>query len=275
MHTSIGSFATTGVVPLQYPARLREAVENADKSWRSLCALPVAVKKDLFDSYEFKDGNGPRADRKENLDLTLAACIAWLDDHQELDDVTRTARTFVQDAARVVEHAAPTVLQFAESVEEEFRLEGFADEVKSGTREHFFVRFIYYPGDRGAGEEIATPHADNGGFTLHLFESDPGLQAFTHDTSSEWIETPVDAGETVIFPGMQMQLRSKGMITALWHRVLSIPRTQKSGRYSAVCFVHLPKTLEYDKQTWGRLQEMEPGFNYNMPIEDFQKFFKK
>ncbi len=86
---------------------------------------------------------------------------------------------------------------------------------------------------------------------------------------------PVSESRTVIIPAMQLQLRSKGKLRALWHRVVATPETAKAGRYSAVCFVQLKNTSKYDKEKWGRLQEMEEGFNYNMSPQEFAKFFKK
>lgn len=86
---------------------------------------------------------------------------------------------------------------------------------------------------------------------------------------------PVSEGETVIIPSMQMQLRSQGEIRALCHRVIATPETSVAGRYSAVCFVQLKNTPKYDKDTHGRLQEKVPGFNYELPRDEFLKLFKK
>ena len=264
------------MVTLEYPSDLRTAVTKADGAWRALCGMPLETKERLLVGsgilYEHKDGVGVRADRKENLDVTLAGCAAWLDANQ---GGSTLARTFMEHAADTVRLVAPVVIDFAQRVESEYGLEGLAQEVEDGVRAHFFVRFIHYPGGRSPEEEIAKAHEDNGGFTLHLCESIPGLQALTHDDSHAWIETPVGGGETIIFPGMQLQLHSKGQITALCHRVLASAETSTLGRYSAVCFVHLPRTPVYDKKRWGRLQEMEEGFNYGMSHEAFQDFFTK
>lgn len=122
------------------------------------------------------------------------------------------------------------------------------------------------------GDETASAHVDQSAFTFHLYESDPGLQGLTFD-EKKWIDIPVSAGETVIFPAMQMQLRSKGEIRALCHRVIATECTAKHGRYSAVCFVQLKRTAKYDKDRCGRLQERKPGFNYDMPNAEFSKLF--
>jgi isopenicillin N synthase-like dioxygenase len=113
---------------------------------------------------------------------------------------------------------------------------------------------------------------DQSGFTLHLFESAPGLQCLTF--KNKWIDMPVSSGETAIIPSMQLQFRSLGKLKALCHRVIATRETAQSGRFSAVCFVQLKNTPKYDKEMHGRLQEKIPGFNYKMSPDDFKKFFK-
>ena len=136
----------------------------------------------------------------------------------------------------------------------------------------WFLRFIHYFGGRREDDEIATSHADKCGFTLHLMESDPGLQFL--DFQNKWNDVPVSTGETVIIPGMRLQYRSKNELKALYHRVVATPETAEAGRFSMVLFVHLCRTPEYDKKRAGRLQEFPPGFNYEMPFEEFSKLFK-
>jgi len=58
---------------------------------------------------------------------------------------------------------------------------------------------------------------------------------------------PVSESQTVIIPGMQMQLRSSGDLRALWHRVVATPKTAELGRYSAVSFIQFKDTPKYDK----------------------------
>lgn len=244
------TFKTTGRYVLVYPKLLREAVVAAIEEWKQFCALPLEEKKKTPYSnnaagvgYEFKDGSGPGGDFKENMDVTTGPFI---------------------DLIREI------TLDFARECEQEYDLQGFAEEVSRST---FFVRFIHYFGDRELGVETATAHVDQSAFTLHLYESDPGLQCLTYD-NKEWVDMPVSEGETVIIPAMQLQLRSKGELRALAHRVIATESTKKIGRFSAVCFIQLKDTPKYDKDRCGRLQEKEPGFNYDMPITEFTKMFK-
>ena len=276
MKTYISELESKGFVVLKYPKKLREAVEEAVESWKRFCALSVDVKKGLPYSngadgvgYELKDGVGNKADRKENFDVAING-LEWLQRNiQSIQD--STALDFVQRATNLVRLMKPMVLDFARQSEQAYGLEGFSSEVDK-SENAFFVRFIHYFGDRKVGEETATAHTDQSGFTLHLYESAPGLQCLTYD--GEWIDMPVSSGKTVIIPSMQMQLRSKGRLKALCHRVVATPDTALNGRYSAVCFVQLARTPKYNKAKHGRLQEKTPGFNYKLPYKEFKKLFQ-
>ncbi len=277
MNTPISELKIKGFVALAYPDSLRTAVDKTVEAWKKFCALPTEAKKGLPYSnnadgvgYELKDGVGNKADRKENFDVTIAG-QEWL--RKNIEGIQNPiALDFVQNATALVGVMKPIVLDFARQSEKAFGLEGFSDEVE-GSEDAFFVRFIHYFGDREIGDETATAHTDQSGFTLHLFESAPGLQCLPYD--GEWIDMPVSSGETVIIPSMQMQLRSKGELKALCHRVIATPETSEAGRYSAVCFVQLKNTPKYDKDSHGRLQEKASGFNYGLSHEEFSKLFKK
>jgi isopenicillin N synthase-like dioxygenase len=136
------------------------------------------------------------------------------------------------------------------------------------------MRFLHYFGERTKGDEIAIPHADKSCFTLHLYESDPGLQYL--DFGKQWREMPVSSGETAIIPGMRLQYCSQNRLKATYHRVVATAKTAKQGRFSVVLFVHMPRTAEYkeyNKEKRGRLQEFQPGFNYEMLFEEFAQLF--
>lgn len=276
MKSQAQSFQETGIYTLAYPTALREAVERAEKSWRAFLALPQEAKS-LFAysnggagfGYELKQGEGVAGDRKENFDLTVAGVDSLKGIIASTDD--RVTATFLENAVTVLELLRPSVIKFAEDVEAEFGLQGFVDEVKASDV-GYFVRFIHYFGNRQLGDETAAAHVDQSGFTFHLFESASGLQCLPYDKSG-WVDMPVSAGETVIIPAMQMQRRDP-CFRALAHRVVATKETQTDGRTSAVCFVQLQRTPRYDKDVGGRLQEKEPGFNYDMSAEEFNTMFK-
>jgi isopenicillin N synthase-like dioxygenase len=276
MNSPITDLQSKGFVAVTYPADLRRAVERAIASWRNFCALPDTAKQEFPYSnnadgvgYELKEGVGNKADHKENFDVTVGG-KDWLERNAARTG-NASASEFMENAAGLVNIMKPIILDFAHATEKAFGVTGLAAETDN-SENAFFVRFIHYFGDRMADDETATAHADQSGFTLHLFESATGLQCMTFD--KKWIDMPVSAGETVIIPAMQLQLRSHGALTALCHRVVATKETARVGRYSAVCFVQLKGTPKYDKERCGRLQEKEAGFNYGMPHAEFAKLFK-
>jgi hypothetical protein len=258
-----------------YPKELRHAVEKTVELWEAFTKLPVEVKAALpyhgsaaGVGYELKTGNGVSADRKENFDVSVGGEM-WLAANRAYIE-NKIAHNFIEHAASLVPLITPFVFDFAREVEERFGFAGFADEVHDSART-FFVRFIHYFAGSRAGEEIAGAHTDRSGFTLHLFESAGGLQFFGYD--QQWRDLSVNAGETVVIPAMQMQLRSAGRFRALCHRVVATNESERAGRLSAVCFVELSRTPVYDKEKHGRLQEQDVGFNYTMPLQEFTQLF--
>jgi isopenicillin N synthase-like dioxygenase len=273
---AISNLKTSGFVAVPYPADLRSAVNETVDLWKQFCALPVDVKRGLpyGDSsggigYQHKDGKGPKGDRKERFDATLRGTERFkVHVTHARNDV---AWKFIESTTSLIDILKPVVLDFAQQAEVAFGMEGLRDEIAYG-EDAFFVRFIHYFGDRKIGEETATAHPDQSGLTPHLYESASGLQCLTYD--GKWVDMPVSEGEMVIIPGMQMQVRSKGVLRALCHRVVATPETVDAGRYSAVCFIHFAKTPKFDGATHGRLQEKTPGFNYSMFHGEFAKLFK-
>ncbi len=268
--------ATKGHITLEYPANLRKAVEETNALWEKFCDLPEEIKSSLVYSnnsdgvgYELKNGIGKNADRKENFDITIAGEKWLIDNLGKIDDPI--ALDFLRSAISLVDIMKDTVFDFALYLEQEYGIQGFHNEVKD-SKDSFFVRFIHYFSNRIDGEEIATAHTDRSGFTFHLYESEPGLQSLSF--KGDWEDMPVSSGETVIIPSMQLQLRSKGKLNALCHRVVATKITADIGRYSAVCFVQLKNTPKFDKGIYGRQQDRVPGFNYQMSHEEFQKLFK-
>ena len=273
---SVAELERKGLARISYPVELRSGVERAVESWKSFCDQPEAVRS-LFPynsgsgmgvGYELKKTQGSSLDLKEDFHFTTGS-KKWIDQTAESIG-NETISRFVKDAEGLASLIEPLVLDFAAQVEREFGLEKFAKEVRT-SKDMWFIRFLHYFGDRKEGDEIATAHADKSGFTLHLYESDPGLQYLDFD--KKWQEMPVSSGETAIIPGMRLQYRSKNQLKATYHRVVATEKTAKQGRFSVVCFIHLKDTPQYDKQHAGRLQEFQPGFNYDMPFEEFSKLF--
>ena len=278
MKTSIENFGSQGLVSVEYPKALRQAVEESVELWKKFCDLPESVRAQFpYNSgegmrvgYELKKTQGATLDIKEDFHFTRGAKQWLIEQSKKLNDPTIVE--FVASLNRLVELMNSTVAEFAQAVERVYEMPGFTQEISENS-DQWFMRFLHYFGGAQPGEEIAKAHADKSGFTFHLYESDPGLEYL--DRKHHWQDMPVSAGETVIIPGMRGQYCAQGKLKATWHRVVATSQTAKHGRFSAVAFIHPSfQTPQYNKAGMGRLQEFEPGFNYEMPFEEFAKLFK-
>jgi hypothetical protein len=264
------------VVHVSYPGALRVGVGKAVESWKGFCGESEVIKsqfpynsdKGMGVGYELKKVQGTSLDMKEDFHFTTGSKKWILETAQSIGD--EKISRFVKDAEGLVNLIEPLVLDFAQRAEKEFNLVGFEEEVRE-SKDIWFVRFLHYFGGRKEGDEIATPHADKSGFTLHLYESDPGLQYL--DFAKQWQDMPISLGETAIIPGMRLQYRSQNRAKAIYHRVIATEKVARQGRFSVVCFIHPKNTPEYNKQKAGRLQEFPPGFNYDMSFDEFSKLF--
>lgn len=277
MTASIAELQSLGLVNVDYPQQPRDAVESAVNLWKQFCELPSEIKTKFEfiqrhadgTGYEVKEEKGARKDLKENFQVTQF-------DYNRLHTIAKdaknaTALSFIENARDLVDVIEPVVMQFAHSVEDHYAIPGMAKGVLEA-KDLWIVRYLHYFNERQPGEEIATSHIDKASFTLHLYESHGGLQYLNHQ-SREWLEMPVADGQTVIIPAMQLQLNSEGKLKALYHRVVATEETAQTGRYSMVCFVPVLGSRLYNKDSRGRLQHYEPGFNYDLPHEQFSELF--
>lgn len=277
MPTAIEQLKESGLVNVNYPADARIAVENAIISWKKFCKLNAALKQQFGfvemhtdgTGYELKEEKGSRKDLKENFQITLS----------DMDRLKRISNDlyepeaihFIDCAHELIKLIEPLVLQFAESVETKYQVQGMREEVLKAKNQWIF-RYLHYFSERPIGEEIAAAHIDKAAFTLHLYESHTGLQFLNH-RSRQWDEMPVLPGQTVVIPAMQLQLESQGVLKALYHRVVATEETTKTGRYSLVCFIPMLNARIYNKNAKGRTQNYEPGFNYDISHADFSELF--
>lgn len=277
---NIQDLATKGYVAMDYPADIRDKVVAAASLAEQFFALPSEIKDAIPYTnmsagigYECKDGSGNKGDRKENFDVTLGG-VSWLEQYVDQID-NKIVRDFITSAVELVQVVAPVITDFSDKAESYYGITGLGDKVRQST-DSIFIRFNYYPADRQIGEETGAAHLDQSGLTLHLFESHDGCQCLPVG-ENDWQPMPVSAGQTVIFPDMQLQLLSNNGLRALWHRVVATEKTIAEPRLSAVCFVRIADTLVYDKETHGRLQEKPIGFNYpggqSGDLPEFKKLF--
>lgn len=271
---SVQALNRDGFVSVEYPNPLRAAVLNAVASWKEFCKLPKEEKL-AFDfqedghgdgaGYELKEVRGTSKDLKENFHVTLFQ----YDRLAKIAD--KCSFPFLHDAKVLLDAMEPLIMHFATELEREYDLPGFVDEVLS-SKQYWILRYLHYFGDQPINTEIAAPHTDKGGFTLHLYESDEGLQHYCI-LNRRWEPMPVGERETVIIPALQLQLRSEGALKALYHRVIATHKTAQSGRFSMVCFITLDSTPKYNKKDKGNTQTHALGFNYSIEHEEFASYF--
>lgn len=264
----VQDLTTKGYVTARYPLDLRESVDAAMDSWKKFCALPNDMKQ-VFSGgdrkrdfgYMLRQRDRGNADEKELFHVSM----------RDMGELMRIAShegcapaiSFVCATDDLIAMSMPLVLEFASAVEKAYGLEDFEEDVLTNDTTWTF-RYLHYFG----GETLAHAHADRGGFTLHLAESHPGGEYFGFDRA--WHPWPVSEKQTIIFPSMNLQHRSRGALKALWHRVVPCEETREEGRYSMVAFIDFQHTHKLETK---RLQEFEPGFNYSMGNEEFGALF--
>lgn len=270
MTVATGELIRYGFVAIQYPPAVRMRANELVEKWVAFCNLSLKEKLKLANvedcEYQLKDGSGYR-DHKETLDIKLRGIDSLLKaagtvESAVASELIECARSVILDAV------SPVAARFAEKLERLYGIKGLEAEVMRGLP-IWQLRLLHYL-DTTPGKEVAVPHTDKAGITLHLHESGPGLQYL--DRNKAWHDVSFGNGQTVIFPGLQLQLRSNGVLTGLCHRVIGDERCV-GDRYSAVCFVLLADTPMYDKDRLGPSQGQEPGYNYGLPLEKLKEFF--
>lgn len=266
-----------------YPAQVRSGVLEFQRVCEAFYALAPEIKRKFpyqrFDlmsgvGYEYKDNNNQPGvspetrDFKENLHLKKKY-LGWM--HETARSINEPAVTELIDAyASFMGHLAPWVREVATAIEEQHRIPGLAQDVLAN-EDLWVLRSLHYFGDRGAGEQLASPHTDKCCFTPHLYESDSGLERLTYENA--WVPMPVGEGETAIIPGMQLQNISDNELRATWHRVTANERTASEGRFSMVCFITAANRPVIDSDRAGRMQDLGVGGTYRMPLPELRKLF--
>jgi len=258
-----------GFVSVEYPPLLRSCVDEAMESWKDFCSLPEEQKMKFSNNdrlndfgYMFRDDKGPRADKKELFHVAQCRIPAL---HTCAQDVTdERAPMFINTIDKLIIESTDLISTFSKAVEKHYGLNGFEKEVMNAQNNWTF-RYLHYFGNN----MLAHPHTDRGGLTLHLSETRGGGEYY--NLNKEWKSWPVSKESTIIFPSMGLQYRSDNKLKALWHQVL--PETQQQEeRFAMVCFIDFEQDHHYDHRA-RRLQDFDPGFNYDMPFDKFKELF--
>lgn len=268
------SLTHDGVEMVDYPTTIKQHVAEAATVWQKFLALPDSTKQRYAalslqsgTGYE-KKGSGERESRdiKENFDITRTS----LADLKAMSEHDATTAHFINTASKLFDALEQLIIAQGTNIEQSYAVEGFADEARASASSAF-VRFLHYP-PIPAGTVIGEPHVDHSGYTFHLYESTGGCERLDLITR-EWLPMPVAKHQAAMFASMQTQLYSRGKIKGLCHRILANSITAQVGRDAIVSFIPLITTPRYDRATRGRLQEMTPGFNYDLDPSVFRTYF--
>jgi len=268
----VTTLVTDGYVTIPYPQSLRVRVHEAMQSWKNFCALPIEEKRKLSGGdrvsdfgYMRREDTGPRVDDKELFHVVKNEMSRL---HTKVVTVSdQRAVRFIDAVETLRKESAPFIQEFAQAVEQEYQLNGLEEAVANSQHNWTFRYLHYFPGKRPS---LANAHADRGGFTFHLWEDHVGGEYFDFDR--EWHPWSVSETKTIIFPSMGLQYFSHCALKALWHRIVPNKITETTGRYSMVAFIDFNMSHRFDDNQY-RMQNFEPGFNYNMPFRDFKKLF--
>lgn len=266
----IDTLDTDGFVTLEYPQLLRNRVRDAMESWKNFCKISPEDKQRLSGGDRLRDfGYMRRNDQSAHADQKELFHVS----RNRVDELGAKASGFLDNRASefihmidlLLQESVPLIQTFAQEVEDRYQLSGFEKEVMNA-QDNWTYRYLHYFG----GGALAHAHVDRGGFTLHLDESDGGGEYYDFDR--QWHPWPVSEKQTIIFPSMGLQYRSGGKLKALWHRVQPTLRTTLDGRYSMVAFIDFKQSHRYNDAV-KRLQDFDPGFNYHMPLQEFNVLF--
>jgi len=273
---SLETLRTDFFATLHYPPETKAAIAQAVDAWKEFLALPDNIKK-RFGYLEDTGNSGsgyefPSLAKKDYKHVfhTKLKDRAWLYDQARF--VGRDeAKILVATSLAAIEAVRPMVEEFCRRLEREFDVGSFREDFLADVHESILRHLFYPPGARALGEEIAVPHADKGGFSLHNWESHGGVERLT--TDGRWVPFPVAEGEAVVFGSLRLQHRTKNEVKGLYHRVVATERTIQYGRLATVFFANFRNSPYYDKKRLGSTQEQPLGFNYNVSWEEFQTYF--
>ncbi len=260
----------------EHSALIQKHIRAAVSAWRRFYALDEPQKMQLAyrkDQYGFEAGyqaDASPAGQKFREDFYFACKTkGWMED-AVLGERLPIMFDFLFAADQLMWYVRRLVERAAICIEESLELPGFRDDIMAG-EDFWFLRFLHYPEGQEVGTETATAHADRDAFSVRLYESESGLEFL--DYAGRWHEKPLEPGTIGVFPGMKLQYRSEGRVTAACHRVVTTQATADRGRDSIILFVHPANTPNFNKGRFGRLQEFPPGWNYDMSWERFREFF--
>lgn len=279
----VEQMTTHGYVVVDRPSQIDNLSEDAMDYWKRFYALPAEIKSqfvytgDTGAGYECREEKGNTKDIEETFHVTLKDSGNLLDTVSSLKGASASdqgvACAFIQNALSLIESLTDPILAFAYKLENGNSTSGLRDEVLAA-KGSWFLRFLRYPPVGEANKIIAARHVDQSGMTVYVRQTTAGVQYYDLQ-KRDWFLLPNDLFKMNVTANMQLQYRSMGDFTGLDHRVVSNETSAEVGRDSIVCFIPFPLTPKYNKEKYGRLQDMPVAFNYRMQHSSFSRYFTK
>lgn len=243
---------------IDYPPAITKLI-GAAEPWREFCRLPQKVKNQFGfpthqeaadPGYQLRSRAAGREDKEYFHVYSNIRELARLDGLDELFEQHPALGHFFEYAVEVQRIAYDFALTIGRGVGRE------APELTKlieGGKTRSVLRCLHYTNDDQT-DVIAAQHFDRTLYTLHLYESDSGLQFL--DWDMRWKDAPIGEGKTVVFTGYRGEVLAKGELQKTWHRVV-----RKDGvrdRVSMVLFVWTDAVPDYDRTA--RSQDLKPSY---------------
>ena len=245
-------------VGVDYPKSITDFIGVAEP-WREFCKLPLETKKkfefmdhqeDADPGYRFRSKKEGREDKEYFHAYPHISELIEKDGNTDLVKHTPALESFFTYAANVQRVAHDFALAIGSEMGKDIpELQKLIDDKQIRS----VLRFLHYTNDIET-EVIASQHFDRSLYTLHLYESGPGLQFLNWDM--QWTDAPIDIGKTVIFSGYRMEQLTRGKLQKTWHRVAR--KEAVRDRLSVVLFVWTNAVSSYDREA--RSQDMTPSY---------------
>lgn len=245
---------------VEYPPQLKQLINEA-VPWQYFCGLDPVVKN-AFNYPAHQEAIDPGYQRRfqskgsedkeffhyiaDNPNLIKHYNLDWLVEHHMI------LSRFFDYAEQVHIQATDLARQVGKVLSKQVPLlEPTLDAGRAVTT----LRFLHYDPKNEAEQILASPHFDRSGFTLHLYESHPGLQVLDFD--HQWQDVDIKEGSALVLTGYQLEGVSKGDLQNTRHQVRRVEETGKplGHRYSMVLFTHLVGGPVYDLSQRAQDQE--------------------
>jgi len=243
---------------IEYPKSITYLIDDAE-AWNNFCGLSRELKEKFSFPHRQKEGDigyfwrSKSEGREDKEYFHIYPNMVEMIRADGLDDLVESnpvLKKFFDYTDKVYESVHNFALAIGGEMGKEIPALG---ELISGGKIRSVLRLLHYT-NADDTEVIATQHFDRSLYTLHLYESAPGLQFLNYDM--EWTDAPISNGKTVVFNGYRIEKLSEGDLQKTWHRVVRVG--EHKDRISLVLFVWTDVVPSYSQDS--RSQDLVPSY---------------